>query len=164
MNILIIGHGDSRKRLPAIARMLRDGRHMVESYYDDHLDLVNERRKLPPTDLLVLGLSKESSDPGSKAFQIEQDILRRATSGKVNIPCCLVHDGNGNVSAPYLKEVGTRIDFVVTLAAHDGDHGLTDLTEKADIRRVEPGGARYEVCKIVEALSQSLRTRAQGYA
>ncbi|OGG50263.1 hypothetical protein A2704_01380 [Candidatus Kaiserbacteria bacterium RIFCSPHIGHO2_01_FULL_54_36b] len=132
MRILFIGHGRARDALTALAADIRrnHGSHLVSCYFDRDLDMVNAQRGLPDCDFLFLGLSIESRDNSSAAYAIEKDVLERATSSRLRIPCGIVCDQQGLVSAPYLMELGSHIRLVV---AHEHNHEcrVAELCEHA---------------------------------
>lgn len=144
MHLLFVGHNAARDALVAIARYMRGRGNLVNCYFNVHLNYVNAEKGFPRTDFLILGLCAQSRDKDSSEFAVEQDVLGRAT--RLGIPCGIICDEFGNVSAPYLIETGSKIKLVVAHAQNPACNA-TELCENAlplYLSDVAAGGAAIE--------------------
>ncbi|GEM_PF-4992623 len=159
MHLLLVGHNTARDPLVAIARYVRGRGNLVSCFFNKYLDCVNAERGFPRTDFLILGLCAQSRDKDSPEFAVEQDVIVRATG--LGIPCGIICDEFGNVSAPYLIEVSSKIRLVVAHAQNPACNA-TDIYENAlplYLSDVAVGGAA-----IADALSTILRLKHRARA
>ena len=128
MHFLLVGHNTARDPLVAIARDMRGRGSLVNCYFNEYLRSVNAERKFPRTDFLLLGLCAQSRDKESTEFAVEQDVIGWAIGR--GIPCGIVCDEFGNISAPYLMEVSSKISLVVAHAQNSACNP-TEIFENA---------------------------------
>jgi hypothetical protein len=83
---------------------------MVSCYFDLAIASLT-RADHVPADFLLIGLSNASRNEALAEHELEKDALARAIDA--DIPCGIMCDGNGNISASYLKDLGPKVALVV---------------------------------------------------
>lgn len=128
MHYLFIGHGAARNRLGPIAEALRKTGAVISQYYDADLDHLNAKRGLPNADFMFIGLSREGRHEKTPAHEVEEDIVRRATDLYPPLPCCIICDEDGYLSAPYATKLGPKVKFIV-MHERDPNYNMAEFCE-----------------------------------
>ena len=105
-HITIIGQGEARETMTNIAQRMRDrGAVEVNCYSEEGINnlLVNGH---PRTDFVLLALSRAVREIRSPEHKREKAFFEQITRSMNDVPCGLIVDIDGYVSAPYLTEKG----------------------------------------------------------
>ena len=105
MHILLAGHGNAQRRLVPVAQALRnEGGVVVSGFYGK--DFPYARMSLSSARFVLLGLSRESREMSSDAHAHEELLLSHIKGLTDPLPCGVLCDEDGHVSAPYLTKYG----------------------------------------------------------
>ena len=114
MNVLFLGHKDTKGRLRAIAQALREleGRSVgIDSYFNgDLVALCQNPERFLITHAVVFGLGAYSRDEECAEYSVEQELLTIVRG--MGCALFLVPDETG-VDAPYLRELGKAVSGVL---------------------------------------------------
>ncbi len=153
---LLIGGDETKERLRKLSQQLRALGIIPTCYFgDDIADIVNDANLYGT--LVVICLSSASRTEGSATSKQEQQIIRKAVENGSKI--CVMPNRQGEISAPYLAELGSHISFVVD-AGTNGESGCSagDLCSKAQIIEAR------EMCTEAVAIATSLNRATQEAA
>ncbi|HTR18414.1 MAG TPA: hypothetical protein VMH91_00305 [Candidatus Paceibacterota bacterium] len=114
--VVLIGHDEACETLRDVALNLRS-RGLIASMYrnDDVLHAISE--VMSSTAFLLIGLSRagrEVSEINSRTHTNERTILELVARMPKPIPCGVVADIDGYISAPYLTKHGELVRLVAT--------------------------------------------------
>lgn len=149
MHVLLVGHTTAVPRLRAAAAALKLIPGTFTSLYvDKELEIINSRRGLPRADFLLIGLSRESRVETSPQHAVEADLAKRASELNPPMHCGIICDVDGNVSPPFIKQLGSTVKVVVARMSR---------TTAATSLRFASGLNRSTSRMSLQALARSLR-------
>lgn len=110
--VVLVGHADSRAVITPITRDLRIRGHQSSAYFDDSAPFA--ARELDSADFFLIGLSRVGRDANTDAHRAEKALLEAVKKLPYRIPCGIISDIDGNISAPYLVTHGELFRLVAS--------------------------------------------------
>ena len=111
--ILVAGHNEAREPLLHIAQEIRERSVAVDCYFNSHVDvLAASDTALADASFLLLGLSRASREVSSIEYKRESSLFERIHSKHAQLPCGVLRDTSGFVSAHYLARYGSIVRIV----------------------------------------------------
>lgn len=122
--ILIIGQGEAKAPLRAVADSLKKLGILPSCYFD--ADIKRAVSFLPDVGFVLVGLSRAAREVTSEQHKLEKKLFEAVAKMEQPVPCGILRDTDGYISAPYLTLYGNLVRLVCA-DAHDGQPAPLDL-------------------------------------
>lgn len=153
--ILLAGQNEARSLLTPITKLLRERGSQTSAYFEESIPFAT--RELDSFDFFILGLSRAGREPSSSAYLWEKGLVRaiKEQPRANKIPCCVISDVDGLISAHYLVEYGDLFRIVACTEQAQVD-SLELFTNHQVVAR--------DVTAITDAVCELLRMPARALA
>lgn len=122
--ILIVGHDETKAPLRAVKEALKKVGIIASCYFDDEMERAQEH--LSDVSFVLIGLSRAGREPSSVQHAREKGLFDKIANMQHRLPCGVVRDCDGHISAQYLVKHGGLIRIVCT-DGPDGQRAPLDL-------------------------------------
>lgn len=110
--VILVGHDETKDSIRATADTLKSMGMVPSCYFNEDIDRVTDQ--LNGVGLVLVGLSRAGREVSSKQYERERKLFERISKMHEPIPCGVIRDCDGYISAAYLTTYGHLVRLVFT--------------------------------------------------